>query len=247
MLSSAGLVAPRTQRAPTFLDQLGGTLFKVPEGVQVDPRVLQQQQQQALLTLGLGMLAGKEQGRGFGESVLGGLGAAQTGFQGAVQQGYQNTMANRREAKADAQAAKEDARYDAERTYQLARDRAADERDARMAAMRERELDQMGMVRGAQAAASRSSAAADADERRLAAEASARARVLMATPNRTPEEDLELDALSGGAVSRMVRAQNSGLGMFGVPGAPGYAGGTFGGVPMAGGNFVDQLINDPDL
>jgi len=244
MLSSAGLVAPRTQRAPTFLDQLGGTLFKVPEGVQVDPRVLQQQQQQALLTLGLGMLAGKEQGRGFGESALRGLGAAQGGFQGALQQGYANTMANRREAREDTRMARDEERYQADRAYAMERDRMADERQARADDLRQRELEQMGEVRSAQAAASRSGAASEAAARRQAAEADARVRVLMAKPDRTPEEDLELDSLTRGAVSRMMRAQNSGLGMFGgFGGVPGYAGGTFMG-PMAGAN---PLLNDPDL
>lgn len=240
-LSSTGIV--QQPRTPGFLQQLGGALFQAPEGVAVDPRVLQQQQQQALLTLGLGLLAGREQGRGFGESALRGLGMAQGNFQGALQQGYANTMANRREAREDTRLARDEERYQADRAYAMERDKATAERRARLDAMRERELGQMGEVRSAQAAATRTSAATEVAARRQAAEADARVRILMAKPDRTPEEDLELDSLTRGAVSRMMRAQNSGLGMFGGFGVPGYAGGTFTG-PMAGGN---PLLADPDL
>lgn len=90
----APAAAPAAAPAPTgFMGRLGGMLFPAQAGV--DPALQQQLQQRALLTLGLGMMAGSR--RGLGGSMLGGFQEASSQYDGAMQRAFEHSRLTRAE------------------------------------------------------------------------------------------------------------------------------------------------------
>jgi hypothetical protein len=203
-----GLLSRMNAGAYGMLGRLGSSMFGVPAGLEgMPPELIRQQQQQALLQLGLGMLAGKERGMGFGQSTLAGLSNAQSGFQDILQQSYRNTLLNREAARADTRDQRDEDRWRADRDYQMQRDRQSDERwraeqDLRMRAT-EADIRGQGVLANQRA-----------QEAAAAEQARARVQELTKKPTLTEAERLELEVLTGGAPSNLIRAQ-TGLGMFG--------------------------------
>lgn len=90
---------------PTFTERLGGLLFPSGQYPGVDPTVQAQLQKNALLTLGLGMMAGSK--RGFGHAAMGGLQAASGNYDTAMQRAYQAAERERIEGREDQQRAED--------------------------------------------------------------------------------------------------------------------------------------------
>lgn len=110
------------QGAQGLMGKLSSALFSgTPEMMQgMDPAALQQMRQQAMLKLGLGLMAGRQQG--FGRAALMGLGQAQGDFNGALQTSYQNNQRKRQEDKADTRYSETVAREDKRAADAAARD-----------------------------------------------------------------------------------------------------------------------------
>lgn len=83
------------------MGKLGQTLFpmnpQMTEGM--DPEQIKAMQGQAMLQMGLGMMASAQNGGSFGQSVLGGFGQAQGSMQGRMQQAYQAARQKREETR----------------------------------------------------------------------------------------------------------------------------------------------------
>ena len=101
-----GAMMPAPGRiVPTFSERLGGLLFPSGQYPGVDPTVQAQLQKNALLTLGLGMMAGSK--RGLAQSALGGLQAASGNYDTAMQRAYQAAERERIEGREDQQRAED--------------------------------------------------------------------------------------------------------------------------------------------
>ena len=78
-----------------FMDRLGGLVFPTANYQGVDPALQKQLQDRAMLTMGLGMLAGQR--KGFGAAAMGGMGAASDQYNEAMQTAYVNAKQTRAE------------------------------------------------------------------------------------------------------------------------------------------------------
>lgn len=117
-----------------------GSVFMPPvDGV--DPAYMKAMRNQSLLMAGLGMLAGKDAGMGFGQSALRGLGMASGNYMDAMNTAYRNAIASREEKRRAERDKLEDNRYQREADRQAARDKTADERYAEEKAWREKQAD----------------------------------------------------------------------------------------------------------
>lgn len=77
---------------PFNIAGLGGQLFPVDPSVQADPNQVKALQGQALLKMGLGMMAAAGKGAGIGGAAFSGYDAASNDFNGALQNAYNNTL-----------------------------------------------------------------------------------------------------------------------------------------------------------
>lgn len=122
------------------LGRLGETLFAAPAEVaqQMDPRTVHALQQQALLQMGLGLMAARNRGLGAGalfgmnqgQQTMGqGLGQAMLGRRSRLEDERLDLQERRTDALLDRQTGRdriEDARYEAQRAWQQQRDTALD-------------------------------------------------------------------------------------------------------------------------
>ena len=151
-----------------FMERLGGMLFPTTGYEGVDPELQKQLQNRALLTLGLGMLAGKR--RGFGQAALGGLSMASDQYGQAMQNAYANARQTRAE-ETDAARRAED--MDLKKTIFGAEEARAARQEQATEAWRQKqaEIEQRRLEIAAKTAASGTADdAAVADLRRLQAE-----------------------------------------------------------------------------
>jgi hypothetical protein len=233
-------IPPGTPGAPSGLGGIFGRLggiFTPPGGIEgMDPELLKRQQQQALLTMGLGMLAAKERGAGLGQGLLQGFGLGNQQFQDIANRTFQNTLWNRQQARQDrredradrAFARQEDWRRE-DRAYQADQDRIRQEQWQKQFRLSEDQASRAALMQGTQREAI-------LQELQRERQYEARRQELLAKPNRTESEDIELDQLTRGAVSARMRSQSLlGLGGFGLGG--------FGGLPAPG--SASPLPPDP--
>ncbi len=102
---------------------------RVSEGM--DPAYVKQLRNQAMLRMGLGMMANANSGGSFGEALAAGLGQGVGGFNKDVEGAYQRGVEARAEKRDEDRLALADKRYEAERTYRQGRDSEADRDDER--------------------------------------------------------------------------------------------------------------------
>lgn len=214
-----------------------------------DPAAVAQQQRLALLSMGLGMLAGNERGQGFGQATLGGLTGAQNQFNEAMQTAYRNRLTSKGDERRDKLLERDESRYQWQKEHGLEREAIEDRRTAADRQLAQRAAERADKVAGAQvgsAGASARAAGVGADKDALAIEQmrknQARLQELLAKPEKTPAELEELNILAGGSPQGLIGAQArdpfAGLGMMGFPGMMG--------VPGQSGN-TNPLLNDPDF
>jgi hypothetical protein len=85
------------ERAKSGLGRIGENLFPIDQAYGMSPAEQQTARRNALLQMGLGMVAASNNGAGFGEAAAFGLGKAQNNLTGALQRGYENARENRQE------------------------------------------------------------------------------------------------------------------------------------------------------
>lgn len=100
-----------------FLDRLSSAMFLAPSGV--DPAEAQAYQRNAMLQMGLGMLAASQSGQGLGAGIFNSYAGAANSYQGAMDRAYRQTEAKRIEGKQDKRYSDEQARDDKRRTEDL--------------------------------------------------------------------------------------------------------------------------------
>jgi len=227
---------------------IGSALFNNADP-NADPAYLAQARNNAMLTLGLGLLA-SHKNEGFGRAALGALSNAQNDFSGAMQTAYRNRLTTNEDNRRTQQDQQQQDNWKWSKEHGLQREKVQDARQTSQDALAQREADRMARGTDAQVAASGASARAQGvntavDQYKLdqAKRDTARRDELLAKPNRTPAEDQELNMLAGGTPQGMLGAQyrdpnyllNGMGGGFGQPGMPGV---------MPGGN---PLFTDPEL
>lgn len=151
-----------------FMERLGGMLFPTTGYEGVDPELQKQLQNRALLTLGLGMLAGKR--RGFGQAALGGLSMASDQYGQAMQNAYANARQTRAE-ETDAQRRAEDVDwkktvFGAEEARAARQEQATNDWRTKQAELEQKRLE----IQARTAASGTADDAAVADLRRMQAE-----------------------------------------------------------------------------
>lgn len=112
------------------LGRLSQSLFPMDQATtqSVAPDQLQALRSNALMQLGLGMLATSGRGGNFGESALAGYNQAQTSLQSAMQNAYQNASRNRAEQREVEREQRGEARYNNEQSYRIEQDKLAQDR-----------------------------------------------------------------------------------------------------------------------
>lgn len=146
---------PQQRGGLGVMDKISAGLFPVDSRAAeaIGPEALKQQRNQALMRMGLGMMAASNQGAGLGESLFTGLNSAQNSLDGALQRGYENAREARQEQRTLEREKVADQRYDAERQYQIDRDTIEDKRaEAQMAAQTEQRKLQLEQQRQQQEA-----------------------------------------------------------------------------------------------
>jgi len=145
----------------SFFDRLSSGFFPVdPEASGLSPDQASGLRRNAMVRLGLGMLAAREQGAGFGGAAAAGLGNAQQYLHSTLQTAFQNNRLKAQQAHQQAREKIEDDRYASAQAHQLEREKAADARAAqeradqlaqweRQAGMREREMNSTDAWRNA--------------------------------------------------------------------------------------------------
>lgn len=89
------------------MNRLGNVLFPAAPGT--DPSMQKAAQSQAMLALGLGLMAGRDRpGAGLGSSLFNAYQVAQQSYQGAQDQAFRNTLTKRQEERSDAQAKRQE-------------------------------------------------------------------------------------------------------------------------------------------
>jgi hypothetical protein len=240
----------------TYRTGLGGMGDRLGAGIQnfngklfasadpnADPAYLKQQQNNALLMLGLGMLSGNSRGQSFGTAALGALSNAQNDFQGAMQNAYRNRLTTNEDKRRTEQDQQQQDNWKWSKEHGLQRETVADRRQVHQDQMAQQEADRQAAATSAQIKASGASVAAQGantalDQYKLeqAKKDAARRDELLAIPNRTPAQEQELNMLAGGTPQGMLGAQYRDP-LYGVG-----QGGASGVIP--GGN---PLLQDPEL
>lgn len=110
-LDAQGLSGRFNEAVGGGIGRLGGMLF--PVGSDIDPNVGKAAQQQAMLGLGLGLLAGASRGQGLGEALFGSYQTAANNYRGAQDQAFRNTLLKRQEQRAADQDKREQQSADA--------------------------------------------------------------------------------------------------------------------------------------
>lgn len=123
------------ERLSGGLGRVGQALFPVDPNTGMTPDQMKALRTNALMQMGLGMMASSGQGAGFGESLARGYGLASGNMQGAMQRAYENAMSNRAETRAtdrekrlDEQAERAQAHQQWLEEHTLDREKTADER-----------------------------------------------------------------------------------------------------------------------
>lgn len=148
---------PPAAAAPTPKPSIGqriqaglGALFPIDPNSGIDPAYAKQLQNNAILKLGLGMVAaGRQPGASFGGALATGLGQASADINGAMQTAYQNARAARADRRADDREDREMAREDRLdrrqeylQDHQLEREKVADQRYKEEQQFRQEQADQ---------------------------------------------------------------------------------------------------------
>lgn len=200
-----------TQNAMT---RLGGSLFPVDPTIaaSMTPEQIQQTQQQGLLRAGLGLL-NAPRGATTGQAIAGAL-------LGAQQDTQQQAMQRYALGQQASNVARQDQRYNQERTDKLAQQSTENIRNDRE--LQGRLSYWKGQIDTQRLAAQRYGQASPTEMAKLAAEEQRyqRAIELIRKPQLTQQDKYELDFLTSGAVSRTDRADP-----FGGAGGPGGAAG----------------------
>jgi hypothetical protein len=241
-------------RLGTGLQNMGGALL--PQNPQaaasMDPAQLAQIRNSALLQAGLGMMAAKENGAGFGQAALAGLGQGTNTYNGILQQSYQNAMESKRTKQREEIAKRgdqwEQLKYRtqrAERTADLDRDEKRWNEEQRIRAS---EVASGNAYRASGAAGNRADAALKNQQTQFLQTTANRVRALeqkgssMMTPLTAAEQQELLEGrniLAGGTPQGLTGAQsrgmNFGLGGFDPSQMPGQ-GAT--GNPLLDGGFT---------
>lgn len=115
------------------LGKVGQGLFPVDEtaAAGMSPDQIRSMRNNAMMQMGLGMMASSSQGGRFGESLANGLGRAQQGLAGAMQRGFENATAARQEQRQMQRDSAADERFDKQYERQVAREDRLDDRDQR--------------------------------------------------------------------------------------------------------------------
>lgn len=129
-LGSINLQAPQMPQAPGLGQRLMQGLFPIsPELSQgMSPEELKRARGQAMMQLGLGMLAANNRGAGFGEAALAGILGAQQGLGAQLGLRHQMRMAQEAKEKAEERQRLEDERYQAEQEFKRAQAKAEQQR-----------------------------------------------------------------------------------------------------------------------
>lgn len=218
--------------------RLGQNLFPLAGGSAygLNPQQLQDQRQQALKQFGLGMLSNVGTGRSFGAGLGGSFQLANNNLNQGLGEQYGIARQGRQEARQIEDQATEDARYTAAQTHQASREKITDARaDAERADQLKHWSDQLQLSKqelAQRAVLAKQINPAEAAKLKIEADNHQRASELLAKPNRSDSDNLELDYLLKGAVSDMTKANPFG------------ALGGLGGMPGAGAN---PLLSDPRL
>ena len=180
----------------------------------IDPVTERNLKTQALITMGLGMLAGNEQGRGFGQSALQGLGMASSGYNEAMQ----NAFRSRTVANEDVRRDKELKMAEAVAKHNYQKD-VLEVKDRHLAAQHAHEIalqtlaNQAKQIQAAEAAAG---AGRNVDVFKLQSlrdDAAELARLdAIGYVNLSESEKAKYNRLAGGTPQGMEAAQNRGLG-----------------------------------
>lgn len=210
----------------------------------VDPMTARALQNQAIMRMGLGMMAGREAGLGFGQSALGGMNQASDQYLEAMRTAFRQRLANKaqdlaeREFKQRGEIAKREDQRWMYSTTQEANQRKEENR------IRAEALKLQAAQAQATIEAARSGQAVDAQKLADAKMFSERITPVLDKLARgikiTPEEEALLTVGSGSSFPGLIAARQQGLGQWGgVPMLlPGQAG---------AGGMVGTLANDPDL
>lgn len=191
------------------LGRIGAGMFPVEDAEQygLTPQQVKAMQGQALMRMGLGMMANKHEG--FGTAALGGLGQADQYMGGRLGGAYQRT-----------QAAQKKAQESEERAYQRTQDaanlglkgrqvavdeaglRVREQAEQAQAAQRATELEQRGRLISAQIAGEVASGRLSQEKRNQLATAQGRINAILAKPTekRTQDDWKELQLLMGGSL-----------------------------------------------
>jgi hypothetical protein len=135
------------------LGKMGQGLFPVDQtaAAGMDPGQIQSLRNNAMMKMGLGMMATANQGGRFGESLAAGLGQAQQGLSGAMQKGFENATQARQEQRQTERDKASDQRFDREMGYRQEKDKAAlEERKAEQEANAQYRKDTIDLQKHAQ-------------------------------------------------------------------------------------------------
>jgi hypothetical protein len=120
------------------LGRVGENMFPIDQAYGASPAEQQAMRKNALLQMGLGMMAASSNGAGFGEAAAFGLGKAQNNLTGALQRGYENARENRQEQRQKEQDERQlkrdevsDNRWASEMGYRQEQDRIQNEQQQR--------------------------------------------------------------------------------------------------------------------
>lgn len=118
------------QKLKAGLGRIGDNMLQIDSEAakSMKPEELSAMKRNALLNMGLGMMAASSQGAGFGESAAFGLGQAQSNLTGALQRGYENAREARQEQRQAERDAAADERYREQMDYRKAQDEIDNER-----------------------------------------------------------------------------------------------------------------------
>ncbi len=125
-------------RMKAGLGRIGENMLPIDEAYGASDQQKKAMRQNALLQMGLGMMAASNNGAGFGEAAAFGLGNAQRSLTGALQRGYENARENRQEQRQKEQDERQlkrdevaDNRWASEMNYRQEQDRIQNEQSQR--------------------------------------------------------------------------------------------------------------------
>lgn len=211
------------------LGRFGQAAFPIAgaEQMGMTPDQVQAMQKQAMLRMGLGMLAANNQGMGFGRSALAGLGSGADYMQNASAQNLQALKLKQDAAERDYQRSR-DTKTDEFRTKQIGLEErrvAADEAQAKaQAEYRTSALELQGRQAYAEIARLRAQGGFDAARTRQLEQTQKRLQELLTKPTKSEDDWREIQILSGHGLSSAVQSDPfGGVGLGGPQADPNAA------------------------